>query len=92
MKLPGFLKDKQVQGWLIWLFLTLLLIAPCIYGMYVITYDTANSITRILAGIFGAAMFSGVLTSLGSEIWYRISLRRYESKKKEARKARRKKK
>jgi hypothetical protein len=92
MKLTGLLKDKQVQGWLIWLFLTLLLIAPCIYCMYLITYDTANTLTRILAGIFGAAMFSGVLTALGSEIWYRISLRKYESKKKEARKARRKKK
>ncbi len=92
MKLPAFLKDKQVQGWLIWLLLTLLLIAPCIYIMYVITYDTASPLTRVLAGIFCAAILSGVLTSLGSEVWYRVSLRKYESKKKETRKAKRKKK
>jgi len=92
VKLPAFLKDKQVQGWLIWIFLTLLMIYPCILGMYRITYDTASTLTRVVGGAFSAAILSGVLTSLGNEIWYRIRLRIHESKKKEARKAKRKKK
>ena len=92
MKLPAFLKDKQVQGWLIWILVTLSLIYPCIWVMYQITYDTASTMTRVVAGIFSAAVLGGVLTSLGNEIWYRIRLRLHESKKREARKAKRKKK
>lgn len=92
MKIPAFLKDKQVQGWLIWFFISGLLIAPCIFVVYKITYDTASTLTRIIVGIFAAAILSGLLTSLGSEIWFRIQSRRYEAKKKMARKEKRKKK
>lgn len=92
MKLPAFLKDKQVQGWLLWAGMTLVLIGPCILGVYAITYDTASTLTRIAAGVFSAAMLSGVIISLCTEIWYRIRLRRRESKKKKARKVKQKKK
>lgn len=92
MKLPAFLKDKQVQGWIIWILVTAVLIGPCIWSVYQITYETASTLTRIVAGIFSAAVLSGVLTSLVNEIWYRIKVRRSASKKKATRKAKRKKK
>lgn len=92
MKVPAFLKNKDVQGWLLWISITLVLIAPCIYIVYQITYDTASTLTRIVAGIFSAAILAGVLSWLGSEAWYRIRLRRYEAQKKSSRKAKRKNK
>ncbi len=92
MKIPAFLKDKQVQGWIIWFSISALLVGPCILGVYKITYDTASTLTRIIVGIFAAAILSGLLTSLGSEVWYRIQSRKYEERKKMARKEKRKKK
>lgn len=92
LKIPTFLKSKEVQGWLIWMGVTALLIGPCILGVFQITYDTASPLTRVAAGIFIAAIFSGVLTALGSEIWFRISVKKHEANKKAARKARRNKK
>jgi len=92
LKLPAFLKNKEVQGWLIWCCVTSLLIGPCILVAYRITYDTASTLTRIVCGIFAAAILSGILTWLGSEIWFRMRLKKYEANRKNARKAKRKKK
>ncbi len=92
MKIPAFLKNKDVIGWLIWFGLTLVLIAPCIFVVYQITYDTAATLTRIVAGIFSAAILAGFLSWLGNEAWYRVRLRQYEARRKAARKAKRKKK
>ena len=92
MKIPDILKNKEVQGWLIWVCLTLLLVGPCILGIYNITYDTASPLTRIVGGIFSAAILSGLLSWLGSEIWFRINLKKYRANRKAARKAKRKKK
>lgn len=71
---------------------TALLIAPCIYGVYQITYDTASPLTRVVMGIFSAALLSGVLNWLGNEVWYRARLKKYKANKKAARKGKRKKK
>lgn len=90
MKLSTALKNKDVLGWLIWLVVALLLVGPCIYFMYAITYDTATTLVRVVAGIFSAAILAGFLTWLGNEIWFRLRRRQYELRRKEARKARRK--
>jgi len=92
LKLPAILKNKEVQGWLIWCCVTALLIGPCILVAYRITYDTASTLTRIVCGIFAAAILSGILTWLGSEIWFRMRRKKYEANKKTTRKAKRKKK
>jgi len=91
VKLTSILKNKDVLGWLIWALVTLLLIGPCIYFIYLITYDTASMLVRIVAGVFSAAILSGFLTWLGNEIWFRLNKRRYEARRKKARKARKKK-
>lgn len=90
MKLTAILKNKNVLGWLIWALVTAALIGPCIYAAYIITYDTASTLVRIVTGVFSAAILSGFLTWLGNEIWFRISKRSYEARRKKARKARRK--
>ncbi len=92
MKLPAFLKNKDVLGWLLWIVTTLVLVGPCIFLVYQVTYDTAATLTRVVAGIFSAAILAGVLNWLGNEVWYRIRSRQYEARKKAARKAKRKKK
>ena len=92
MKIPAFLKNKDVQGWLLWFGITMILIGPCIFAVYRITYDTASTLTRVVAGVFSAAILAGVVSWLGGEVWYRVRLRQYEARKKTARKAKRKNK
>jgi len=64
MKVLKILKKPAVLGWLLWFITTLLLAGPAVMLMYRITYDTANALTRIVSGVFGAAIFSGVLVTL----------------------------
>ncbi len=89
MKLSFLWKNKDVLGWLIWIVLTLVLIAPCIWMMYQFTYDTASTLTRVAAGIFAAAIGAGVVNWLGNEAWFRIRRRQFVARRKSARKARR---
>ncbi len=90
MKLTSLLKNKDVLGWVIWALVTLLLVGPSIYFIYLITYDTATTLVRIVAGIFSAAILSGFLTWFGNEIWFRLMKKKYEARRKKARKARKK--
>ncbi len=93
MKLSTLLKNPDVLGWLIWLLLTLALIWPCIHLISSITYeDTISPLTRVLAGVFLAAIGAGVLSWLGNELWFRIRRRRQTAKRKAARKDKRRKK
>lgn len=77
------------MGWLIWAIVSLLLVGPCIYAIYLMTYDTANTLTRIVAGIFCAAILSGFITWIGNEIWFRIKRKKHETRRKAVRKGKR---
>ncbi|HNZ48718.1 MAG TPA: hypothetical protein PLZ53_08905 [Candidatus Hydrogenedentes bacterium] len=90
MKVLKILKKPAVLGWLLWFITTLLLAGPAVMLMYRITYDTANALTRIVSGVFGAAIFSGVLVTLGNEIWFRIRRKQLAQAKKENRRAKKK--
>ncbi len=93
MKIPAVLKNPDVVGWLIWLLLTLLLIAPCIYLISVVTYNaTMPTLTLVITGVFAAAISAGVLSWIGNEAWYRLKQRKYAEKRKAMRKERRRKK
>ena len=93
MKVFAALKNPDVLGWVIWLGLTLVLIAPSIYLFYLITYDdTTSTWTRVIAGAFTAAIGAGVLSWLGNEVWFRLRRRQYEAKRKAARKEKKRKK
>lgn len=93
MKLPAALKNPDVVGWIIWLVLTLLLTGPCIYLFYRITYDdTTSTMTRVVAGIFAAAISAGFLSWLGNELWFRMRRRKYDERRKAVRKEKRRKK
>lgn len=89
MKILKTLKNPNVVGWLLWAIITLGLAYPCVLLMYWITYDTANTMTRVLTGIFFAAIFAGVLTTLGNEVWFRMKRRQATKRKKDNRKEKR---
>lgn len=93
MKTPAFLKNPDVVGWLLWAILTIVLIPPSILLYHWITYDaTTSQWTRFVAGLFTAAIGAGVLSWLGTEIWFRIHRRHYAARRKAKRKEKRKKK
>jgi len=54
--------------------------------MFKITYDTASTWTRVVGGIFVAAILAGFISWLGNEIWFRIKRRSRNKKRKIARK------
>ncbi|NLN92022.1 MAG: hypothetical protein GX130_01755 [Candidatus Hydrogenedens sp.] len=89
-KLLKTLKKPAVLGWFLWFLLTVVLAGPAIIFVYSITYDTANTLTRVVTGLFGAAIISGVLVTLGNEIWFRIRRRQIAKSKKENRRAKKK--
>jgi hypothetical protein len=90
VKLPAILKNPDVVGWIIWVLLTLVLTGPCIYLISEITYDdTTSTWTRIITGIFAAAITAGILSWLGNEIWFRMRRRQRAEKRKIARKEKR---
>lgn len=92
MRLPAKLRNPDVLGWVIWIGLTLILIAPCTYIFWVITYDaTTTTWTRFVAGIFIAAILAGVLSAIGNEVWFRVQRRRHNERRKVVRKEKRRK-
>lgn len=90
MKFLKHLKNPAVLGWFLWLVLTAVLAVPCVSFIYSVTYDTANTLTRVIAGLFSAAILAGVLVSLGNEVWFRIRRRQIAKTKKENRRAKKK--
>lgn len=55
--------EFDAAGWLFWTFLFLVLVGPCLWLAWRITYDTANVLVRIGMGVVSAAVGSGVLSS-----------------------------
>jgi nicotinamide riboside transporter PnuC len=86
VKIPASLKNPDVLGWIIYLVLTVVLAYPCVMLMFKITYDTASTWTRVVGGIFVAAILAGFISWLGNEIWFRIKRRSRNKKRKIARK------
>ncbi|MBW7864743.1 MAG: hypothetical protein GX580_14560 [Candidatus Hydrogenedens sp.] len=83
-KVRKLLKNEDVLGWVIWGVLTLALLWPCIYFVYEYTYSTVSPATRVVSGVFVAAIAGGFLSWIVNEIMYRVKRRRKEGGKKAA--------
>ena len=76
------LKDIEEVGWIFWIVVFALLVAPCIYLAYSLTYDTASQVTRVGFGLFMAAMGSGLVSWIVNEILQRVQAARKKGAKK----------
>ena len=66
------LKNIEEVGWIFWVVVFALLVAPGIYLAYSLTYDTASTIVRVGFGLFMAAMGSGLVSWLVNEVLQRV--------------------
>ncbi len=81
-KVRKLLKNEDVLGWVIWAALTLTLLGPSIYFVYEYTYSTVSPATRVVTGVFVAAIAGGFLSWIVNEIMYRVKRRRKDGGKK----------
>lgn len=81
-KARKLLKNEDVLGWVIWAALTLALLGPSIYLVYEYTYSTVSPATRVVTGVFVAAIAGGVLSWVVNEIMYRVKKLRKNGGKK----------
>jgi 1,4-dihydroxy-2-naphthoate octaprenyltransferase len=85
------LKDIEYVGWGFYSIVFVLLIAPCIYLAWNITYDNiANTYSRVALGALFAFVVAGFVTWPVNELLHRRNIRRQKAEQQQARKQKKK--
>jgi len=70
-------------GWLFWAVLFVILLGPCIYGTWKITYGGTFPLLRIGTGAVGAAMGAGLISmAVNGVLQHRYKKQRIAERKK----------
>ena len=83
------IKELESVGWKTWLVLSILLMYPGYLFAKAVMYDYQRGLL-IMVGIVSALLTAGLLASVLNEILFRFARRRYNERKKQGRKEKKK--